>query len=89
LAWTIEFAQGVEKDLRKLGPQASRRIIRFLRERIAALDDPRLIGGPLHGPELGAFWKYRVGPYRVVVQLEDELVTLVVVRAGHRRDIYR
>jgi len=89
LAWTIEFARSVEKDLRVIGPEAARRILRFLRERLAPLDDPRSIGEPLRGPELGRFWKYRIGPYRVIAGIQDDVLVILIVRVGHRRDIYQ
>lgn len=89
MAWTIEFVASAEKDLKKLGAEPARRIFRFLRKRVATLDDPRSIGEPLRGPELGRFWKYRVGPYRVVASIQDQAVVIVVVRIGHRREVYR
>lgn len=89
MAWRIEFHAAVEKDLKRLGPDAARRVLKFLRERVAPLADARALGEPLHGPELGDFWKYRVGDYRIVAQIQDRLVTVIVVRVGHRRDVYR
>jgi mRNA interferase RelE/StbE len=89
LAWTIEFSKAAERDLLKLDKQVIRRISRFLLERIAALDDPRSIGEALHGSELGEFWKYRVGDYRIIVRIEDAVIRILVLEIGHRRGIYR
>jgi mRNA interferase RelE/StbE len=89
LGWTIEFARSVEKDLEKIGPDAARRIIRFLRERVAPLEDPRSTGEALHGPELGRFWKSRVGHYRIIASIQDKDLIIVIVRAGHRGNVYR
>lgn len=89
MGWRIELARSVEKDLKKINPTDSRRIARFLRERIAPLDDPRSIGEPLHGPELNRFWKYRVGHYRIIASIEDERLVILVVRIGHRRNVCR
>jgi mRNA interferase RelE/StbE len=89
LGWTIEFAKSVEKDLKKIDPQDARRITRFLRERLASLDDPRSIGEPLHGPELGRFWKYRVGHYRIIASIQDGELVILVLRVGHRGSVYR
>lgn len=72
-----------------MGPDAARRILRYLQDRVAPLDDPRSLGEALHGPELGRFWKYRVGDYRVIASIEDAAITILVVRVGHRRDVYR
>ena len=64
LAWRIEISATAEKQLAKLDRQVAKRIIWFLRERLAPLEDPRSIGQALKGSELGEFWKYRVGDWR-------------------------
>ncbi|GHD11085.1 hypothetical protein GCM10016234_13810 [Tianweitania populi] len=51
-------------------------------------DDPRAVGESLHGP-LGEYWKYRVGEYRLIAALEDDIVTISIIRVGHRGDVYR
>ena len=89
MGWRIEIARSVEKDLKRLDPRDARRVTRFLRERIAPLDDPRSLGEPLHGPELGKFWKYRVGHYRIITLIEDGKLAILVVRIGHRRNVYQ
>jgi mRNA interferase RelE/StbE len=89
LTWRIEFAESVVKQLRKLDPHVARRLVQFLRERVAPLEDPRSLGGALKGDELGQFWKYRVGDYRIIAQILDREIRIVVVRIGHRRDVYR
>jgi len=88
LAWTIEFVPEAAKELRKLGRSEAARIIRTLEERIAPLDDPRTLGAPLTGDHAG-YWRWRIGDYRVVAQIEDERVLILVVRVGHRREVYR
>lgn len=89
MVWKIEFNSAVEKDLKKLGPQAARRVLGFLRERIAPLENPRSLGEVLHGPELGKFWKYRLGDYRIIAEIQDRAICILIVRIGHRREIYR
>lgn len=89
MAWQIEFADSAAKQLRKLDPQVAKRILTFLRDRIAPLDDPRSIGEALRGKDLGEFWKYRVGDWRVIAEIEDGLVLITVVRIGNRRGVYR
>jgi mRNA interferase RelE/StbE len=66
LGYRIEFDPRAAKELEGLDREVARRILRFLRERVAALEDPRSLGEPLRGPELGRFWKYRVGDYRLI-----------------------
>jgi len=89
LTWRIEFAASVVKQLRKLDPAVSRRVTQFLRERVAPLKDPRSLGAALKGDELGQFWKYRVGDYRIIAEIVDREIRILVVRVGHRRDVYR
>jgi mRNA interferase RelE/StbE len=63
--------------------------VKFLYERLARLDDPRSVGQALYGSRLGEFWKYRVGDYRLICKLEDNRLVVLVLRLGHRREIYR
>jgi mRNA interferase RelE/StbE len=86
--WKVEFDKAAERDLDKLDPQVTRRIERFLFDRVATLDNPRLIGEALHGPKLGELWKYRVGDYRIICKIEDNILRVLVVRIGHRREVY-
>ena len=65
------------------------RITRFLRERIAPLENPRAIGEALHGSLLGELWKYRIGDFRVLASIQDKEVTILVVKVGNRREVYR
>lgn len=89
MAWRIEISAHAQRQLDKLDPQVARRLTRFLYERVAILDDPYSIGESLHGSELGEFWKYRVGDWRIVCLLEDQRLIVTVVRIGHRREVYR
>lgn len=89
MAWKIELDPGAERELSKLDPPVARRILGFLHDRLATLEDPRSIGEALKGSTLGAFWKYRVGDYRIIASIEDNEVCILVVRIGNRRDVYR
>ena len=89
MMWKIELAQEAERELSKLDPQVARRILRFLHQRVAPLKDPRSIGEALAGSRFGELWKYRQGDYRVIASIEDDVVSVLVVRVGHRREVYR
>ena len=89
MACEIEVSSAADRELSKLDSQHSRRILKFLHERVATLDDPRSIGEALHGPRFGEFWKYRVGDHRLICKMEDERLLVLVLRVGHRREIYR
>ena len=89
MAWKVELDKAAENELDKLDPQMARRILSFLFDRVAKLDDPRSIGEALKGSKLGAFWKYRVGDYRIIADIEDSALRVLVVRVGNRREVYR
>ena len=89
MAWRIELDDFAKKDLAKLDKQTARRIAKFIRERLMQLENPRQIGDALKGAELGALWRYRVGDYRLIARIEDEIVRVLIVRIGNRRDVYR
>lgn len=83
MAWKVELDPAAERELGKIDPQAARRILAFLHGRVAQLDDPRSIGEALKGSQLGAFWKYRVGDWRIIASIEDgALRILVALQAG-------
>lgn len=89
MAWRIELERRAVKELDKLDPPAARRILRYLHERLAPLDDPRSLGEALRGSDLGEFWKYRVGDYRIIAALLDQRLVVLVVRIGRRDAVYR
>jgi mRNA interferase RelE/StbE len=89
LAWTISYAATAKKQLRKLDKQTARRILDFLDERVAGAQNPRDTGKALTGPLLGTFWRYRVGDYRIICDIQDGKLCVLVIEIGHRRDVYR
>lgn len=89
MAWRIEIEDKAKKELMALGKPAAKRIITFLRERVASLEDPRSMGEALKGAKLGNFWKYRVGDYRIIADIENGALRILVVRIGNRREVYR
>ena len=89
MAWSVEIAESAARELTKLDAQHRKRILKFLHDRLKQLDNPRSIGKALQGSRLGEFWKYRVGDYRIVARIEDERVVIVVIRVGHRKEVYR
>ncbi len=89
MTWTIELDPAVEKDLNKLDSQQAKRILRFLFERVAHLEDPRSIGEALKGSRFTTLWKYRVGDYRIISSIEDNVAQILVVKIGDRKEVYR
>jgi mRNA interferase RelE/StbE len=89
LVWQIEFDPAAKKELGKLDPQIAKRILKFLKTRLATQADPRKIGEALKGETLGEFWKYRVGDYRIIASIQDKTVCILVLRIGNRKEVYR
>ena len=89
MAWAVEFDPDAVKDLKKLDRQVQARILEFLRDRLAHLDSPRELGEPLAGSKLGNYWKYRVGDWRIICDLQDRRIVVRVLRVGNRREVYR
>ena len=89
MAWTIEFAPEAARELNRFDPQHVRRILKFLNDRVAKLKNPRTVGAALQGERFGEFWKYRVGDYRIICRIDDDRLRILVLRMGHRREIYR
>ena len=89
MVWQIEVSDAARKQLSKMGRVEAKRITAFLRLRIASLDDPRQLGEALQGTRYAGIWRYRVGDYRILVDIRDEVVTVIVVGVGHRGEVYR
>jgi len=89
MTWTIEYAGSVQKSVKKLNPQHRQRIRNFLESRLAEANDPRSLGKALKGSQYANLWPYRVGDYRIIVDIQDKKMTILVVRIGNRKDIYR
>jgi mRNA interferase RelE/StbE len=88
LAWKIDYTDSARQQLRKLDKTTARRILDYLDERIAPLEDPRSTGKALTGP-LGAFWRYRVGDCRIICDIQDGALRVLVVRIGKRAEVCR
>ena len=86
MSWQINFLPSAAKELKKLDKTNASRILRYLRE-VAQLDDPTVRGKALTG-NLAGYWRYRIGDYRVISQIENAELTILVVRVNHRRQIY-
>jgi mRNA interferase RelE/StbE len=88
LIWTIEYTRTAESQLRKLDRQVARRILDYLDDKIAPLENPRTRGKALTGV-LGELWRYRIGDYRVICEIRDNTLRILVVEVGHRKKIYK
>ena len=89
MGYEIEFDPDALKDIKKLDRGVQQRLIGFLKLRLGKLDDPRSIGESLAGSKLGNYWKYRVGDWRIICDIQDARIVVRVLRIGNRREIYR
>jgi mRNA interferase RelE/StbE len=86
--WSIGFEPKADKDLQRLSSSDRARVLRYLHERIATLDDPRQLGKALKADFAGA-WRYRVGDLRIVVRLAYDVLVVLVIAVANRGDVYR
>ncbi|MGH8705755.1 MAG: type II toxin-antitoxin system RelE family toxin [Burkholderiales bacterium] len=88
MVWTVEVGGFAERQLRKLDPPVRRRILDWLHERIEGCKNPRHFGEALKGGRAG-LWRYRIGDYRVICEIQDQRLVVLALAVGHRREIYR
>jgi mRNA interferase RelE/StbE len=86
--WRIEITRTAEKQITKLDRTVQASIFQFLGERVQTSADPRQLGKPLHGDKKG-LWRYRVGDYRLICDIQNERVVVMVLEVGHRKEVYR
>ena len=86
---SLIFTDRQKKDLAKLDKPVAKRVTSFLEDRLQKLADPRSIGEALMGKKFGELWKYRVGDFRIIAKIEDKQLLILVVRVGHRKNVYK
>lgn len=86
--WNVEFDRRAVKDLDRLGTADQRRVVHFIDDRLLSGGDPRSLGAALKG-KLSGLWRYRVGDIRIIAQIEDDRLVILVVGMGKRSEIYR
>jgi len=89
LVWIIKYTESASKQLKKLDKQIALRILDYMDERVAVLSDPRSLGKNLKGPKIGEYWRYRVDDIRVICNIVDEQMMVLVIEIGNRREVYR
>lgn len=87
MAWTVEISDFAERQLRKLDRPAQKRLLDWLDDRIGGCKNPRHFGEPLRG-NLAGLWRYRVGDYRIICEIQDEQIVVLALAVGHRREVY-
>ncbi len=89
MAWIIKYSDSARKQLKKLDKQSAIRILDFMDERISEDDNPRSIGKVLTGPKLGTYWRYRAVDYRIICDIQDGQLCVLIIEFENRKEIYR
>ena len=89
MVWIIKYTESSSKQLKKLDKQTAIRVLDDMDERVAVLSDPRSLGKNLKGPKMGEYWRYRVGDIRVICNILDGQMTVLVIEIGNRREVYK
>ena len=87
MQWIIKYDSKALQELIKLDKQTIKHIRKYLEERVAASDNPRAYGKALSS-NLAGLWRYRVGDYRIIVEIQDNEFIILAVKIGHRSKIY-
>lgn len=81
MTWAINYTESALRQLKKLDKSIALRVLDYMDERVAKLDDPRTLGKNLVGTKLGVYWRYRVGDIRVICSIQDGEMCVLVVEA--------
>lgn len=87
MKYSVKFSEKALKELKKLDKHTSSLILGWVRKNLEGCENPRLHGKGLTS-NLSGEWRYRVGDYRLIAKIDDNIVTILVLNVGHRRDIY-
>ena len=89
MVWIIKYTESSSKQLKKLDKQTALRVLDYLDERVEVLADPRSLGKNLKGPKMGEYWRYKVGNIRVICNIVDGQMAVLVIEIGNHREVYR
>lgn len=87
MAWEIKFVESALKDIKKLARQDQEKIISYLRNKVSIHKDPKVLGKPLGNTKAG-LWRYRVEKYRIICQIQNNEMTVLVLKVGKRDKVY-
>ena len=89
MAWSVDYTDTAKKQLRKLDRPTARRILDFMDARVAGKENPRGTGKALTGAMLGTYWRYRVGDYQIICDVQDGILRVLVIQISNRTEVYR
>lgn len=88
MVWKINYLKSIQKEVRKIDKNTQKKIREHIEKKIAKLENPRDIGKPLKG-NFGELWRYRIGDYRIICEIKDEEISILVIHIGHRKNVYK
>lgn len=86
--YTVRYEKGAQKALKKMDKHQARLILSWISKHLEGTDSPRIHGKGLVGNKSGQ-WRYRIGDYRLIANIDDETITILVLEIGHRKDVYK
>lgn len=89
LSFKVIYSEIALRQLKKLDKQTSKRLMTWIGERLINCSNPRLWGKALQGSVLGENWCYRVGDYRILCNIQDEKILILIAGLGHRKEVYK
>jgi mRNA interferase RelE/StbE len=84
----IRFTEKAVKNLRKIDPSIAKMLLAWISKNLEGVDNPRKVGKALRHDKKGA-WRYRVGDYRILAKIEDNILIILIIEVGHRKEIYK
>ena len=87
MRYKVEFTQRALKDLKKLDRHTAALILGWVRKNLENCENPRIHGKGLSANRSGQ-WRYRVGDYRLLAEIQDDKIIILILNVGHRRDVY-
>ena len=87
MSYKIEISDIVVKTLRKMDSTSRKQILSYISGVLAKIDNPKLLGKALTG-NLGEFWRYRTGNFRIICKIDDGKLSILIVKIAHRKDVY-
>lgn len=88
MVWKIEYLKSIQKEVRKIDRTSQKKIREYLENKVAKMENPRDIGKALKG-EMKELWRYRIGDYRAICEIQDKSITVLVIHIGHRKNVYK
>ena len=88
MVWKIEYLKSIQKGVRKIDRTSQKKIREYLENKVAKMENPRDIGKALKG-EMKELWRYRIGDYRAICEIQDKSITVLVIHIGHRKNVYK